>query len=303
MYLVSKKKDETLSLPCMEVSPESIKSVSSALAQKIISKIADKPNYPKELARLLKVHEQKIYYHIKKLVGARIIVPERTELHQGAIAKYYALAKPSFAVRFKDFRKAQKIEGFSEREEFLDPFIKDGELNAIFVVGHPFPHGHERGRSRDSVYAANLALFFGSFIHYAPSFKVKFDVDLKQEDLKNNLIVLGGPLVNSVAHRINKKMPIRFVGKSIYSTISKKSYASAESGLIVKADSPFDKNKKVLFIAGNGYRGTGSCVVAFLKYFDEIAIGNSRDKNVYAKVVEGIDLDSDGVVDSVEIKE
>ena len=37
--------------------------------------------------------------------------------------------------------------------------------------------------------------------------------------------------------------------------------------------------------------------------FKQIIDGNKYDKKVYAKVVEGIDKDSDGIVDEVEILE
>ena len=43
--------------------------------------------------------------------------------------------------------------------------------------------------------------------------------------------------------------------------------------------------------------------LAFLKHFEEICNGNKHASRIYAKVIEGYDLDSDGIVDAVEILE
>ena len=72
---------------------------------------------------------------------------------------------------------------------------------------------------------------------------------------------------------------------------------------IVKAKNPFNPEKSILLLAGRRYSGTRAAIIAFLKNFKEIAKGNIHDKNVYAKVVEGTDLDSDGIVDNVEFRE
>lgn len=303
MYLIKKQRNETLSLSCKELHPKLVKSVSSPLAQRILKRLAEKPSYPKELARLLNVHEQKVYYHIRKLQKAGIIQPIKTETRQGAVANYYALAQPSFAVCFKEFQTTQKIAQSSNESEFLEPFVHDGELNALIIVGSPDPHGPEKARSRDGYYGMDLALFLGTFLNYVPGLNVRLDTEVGDEDLKHHLIILGGPIVNAVTERVNDKLPIRFTEKSIRSTLSHEEYFSDETGIIVKTDNPFDKTKKILVIAGKRYPGTRACIIAFLKHFKDINAGNRHSPKIYAKVVEGVDLDSDGVVDDVEVKE
>ena len=49
--------------------------------------------------------------------------------------------------------------------------------------------------------------------------------------------------------------------------------------------------------------GTRAAILAFLQKFDEICKGNSHDSKIFAKVVEGIDKNNDGVIDSVEFLE
>lgn len=303
MYLIKKQRNETLSLPCKEIAPKAMKSLGSTLAQRIVRKLGEEEWYAKELARELGVHEQKVYYHIHRLEKVGIVRAARTETRQGAVAQYYALAEPSFAVCFRDFQATQKIADYSNESEFLEPFIHDGELNALIVVGSPDPHGPEKARSRDGFYGMDLALFLGTFLTYIPGLNVRLDTEVRGEDLRKNLIILGGPIVNTVAGKINDKMPIRFTEKSILSSVSHKEYFSDEIGIIVKADNPFDKTKKILFIAGKRYAGTRACMIAFLKHFKEVGSGNKFNPKVLAKVVEGVDLDSDGIVDEVEMKE
>jgi DNA-binding transcriptional ArsR family regulator len=294
---------ELMSLPCGELNPGDIKSASSELAQKILGKLAVESSYPKELSRALKVHEQKIYYHIRKLEKAGLIKALKSEIKQGAVARYYGLTNPSFSIRFKDYQKTQKIVDFERGNDFFEELIENGKLNALVVIGDPNPHGSDRARSRDGAHGVNLGLILGTFMSYLPRLSVRFDTEMRKEDLKKNLIVIGGPIVNNIANRINAKMPIRFVGKQIHSKLSKKKYSAEETGLIVKSQSPFDKRKKVIWIAGIRSRGTRACVVALLRHFSEISEGNKFNPKVFAKVVEGADSNSDGLINDVEIKE
>lgn len=303
MFLARKKKNEFYTLPVKELKPGQLKALTSPLAQKILQKLAPQPYYPKQLAKELKLHEQKVYYHIKKLQKAEIIKVVKQETRQGALAKYYALTEPAFAVCFKELQSTQKFASYSNESEFLEPFIQDGNLNALIIVGSPDPHGPEKARSRDGYYGLDLALFLGTFLNYVPNLRVRLDTEIREEELKNNLILLGGPIVNSITNKINSFLPIKFIEKAIKSNLSGKTYYSDETGLIVKTKNPFDKTKEILLIAGKRHAGTRSCILAFLRHFKEIVKGNKFNEKIKAKVVEGIDLDSDGIVDEVEIKE
>jgi hypothetical protein len=149
----------------------------------------------------------------------------------------------------------------------------------------------------------DLALFLGTFLNYVPEFNVKLDTEAREKDLENNLILIGGPIVNKTMEKFNDKLPIRFENGSIKSTISNETYPQDECGLIVKAKNPFSKDKFILVVAGKRFMGTRAAIIAFLKDFKKITEGNVHNKNIKAKVVEGVDLDSDGVVDNVEFRE
>lgn len=303
MFVVDKRKDEMHSLPAKEIKGDAITSLSSELAQKILSLLAKEPLYPVDIAKKLKVHEQKVYYHIRNLEKAGIISVVKKETKQGAVANYYALTQPSFIFRFKDFEKTNKITQIKEDTTYLSPFIKDGQLNALIVVGSPDPHGPDKARSRDGYYGMDLALFLGTFLHYVPQFNVKLDTEVREKDLQNNIILIGGPIVNKVTEKINDKLPILFKNGNITSTLTGETYPQDECGMIVKAKNPLHKEKSILVVAGNRFSGTRAAIIAFLKHFDKLQKGNVHNVSIKANVVEGMDMDSDGIVDDVEFRE
>lgn len=303
MYVVNKKEGEISSLPAKEVELKQIKAAGSLLAQRILGFLCRKSSYPMEIAKELKENEQKVYYHIRKLEKAGLIEVIKKEAVQGAMANFYGLVEPAFVLRFNEFQETHTIEEEQPRE-FLEPFIENGRMDALIVVGSPDPHGPEKARSRDGYYGVDLALFFGSFLNYVDDLKVRLDTEVREEELKGNLILIGGPVVNTITGKINNKFPIRFDENfSIFSSISKKKYHNDEVGIIVKIKNPFNDKKKVLLVAGKRYSGTRAVIIAFLKHFKEIFKGNLIDNRVFAKVVEGVDLNSDGIVDDIEILE
>ena len=302
MFIINKQKSEVYSLPAREIKPEDAGVVSSELAHRILSLLAKDPMYPIDIAKALRMHEQKIYYHIRNLERAGIIKVVKRETKQGATANFYALAEPAFVVRFKDFEATSKIEVRNE-SEFLEPFIKDGQLDSLIIVGSPDPHGPDKARSRDGYYGMDLALFLGTFLNYVPKFNVKLDTEVAEKDFNNNLILIGGPVVNKVTEKVNAKLPIKFEDGNIRSTISNETYPQDECGLIVKAKSPFNPDKCILVVAGKRFSGTRAAIIAFLKGFKRITAGNVHKPEIKAKVVEVVDLDSDGIIDDIEFRE
>ncbi|MBI2558590.1 S-layer protein [Candidatus Woesearchaeota archaeon] len=303
MFIIDKQKNEIYSLPAKEISAEHAKSVSSGLANKILHLLAKESMYPIDIAKALKAHEQKIYYHIRNLEKAGIIKIVKKETKQGATANFYALTEPAFVIKFKNFETTSKIAQIRNESEFLEPFIRDGQLDALIIVGSPDPHGPDKARSRDGYYGMDLALFLGTFLNYVPKFNVKLDTEVREDDLNNNLILIGGPVVNKIVERANPKMPIRFENGNIKSTISNEVYPQDECGLIVKLKSPFNKDKYILVVAGKRFSGTRAAIIAFLKDFGKVTNGNVHNPGIKANVVEGIDLDSDGIIDDIEFRE
>lgn len=312
MWIVEQKNGKTFSLPAKLVEPKHAKAALSPLAWKILQILAEEPSYPREIGKRLRVHEQKIYYHIKNLGRAGMIKIVKEENIHGVTAKYYGIEEPALALLLKDMEHSQKLFSMKkEHERFFQPFIEAGNLNAIIIVGSPEPHGPTRARARDGPYAINFGLFLGSLLNYIPPASIKLDTEVSGSDLKDNLIIIGGPGVNRVSAKINDKLPVRFKESEeqknfythIYSSLSKKCYAEEETGIIVKTKNPFAADKQILVLAGKRHHGTKAAILGLMQKFDEICSGNKYNKKVLAKVVEGVDADADGVIDSVEIKE
>ncbi len=305
IYAVTQNEKGFASLSAKEIAPSAWKAVTSPLAAIILDELSKQPTYPKALAKKLRVHEQKVYYHIRKMQKAGFIkVVSRTEMG-GAVALHYALHEPVFLLRTRQFEPAAKL--MVQQNDFLFPFITGGMLNALIIVGSPDPHGPERARSRDGYYGMDLALFLGTFLSHVQSSHVKLDTEIRPEELQqHNLILIGGPIVNKTMEKVNEKLPIYFDKSqrwAVYSKISGESYPSDETGLIVKTKNPFNKEKYVLVVAGKRYAGTRAAILSFLQYSDDLAKGNLHNPRIYAKVIEGIDKDGDGVIDAIEVKE
>lgn len=304
MKIIDQKDNKNYSLKTTQIELEDIPNLNNDISKKILKLISKKAMYPKQIAKELNVHEQNIYYYIKKLEKSNIIKVEKQENINGTIANFYTTGSDSFFFRFKEFEESSKI---SEKEsDFLKPFILDFKLNSLIVVGSPDPHGPLKARSKDGYFGMDLALFLGSFIGHISESSVRLDTEISKEELENNnLIVIGGPIVNRITGLVNKDMPIYYdeEKKGIYSKISKKTYFNDEIGIINKFASPFNKEKKILLIAGLRNSGTKSAILAFLKHFSKVKEGNLYKQKIESKIVEGVDLDSDGRVDDCEFLE
>jgi len=296
--------------------PERLRAVLSELGWRILRLLGEREMYPLEVAKKLKVHEQKVYYHIRKLAKAGVVKIVREEEKKGATAKYYKATFPAFGVELPfGYRRVRKISipSIDERlERFLSPFIKDGEFDGKIVVGSPDPHGSFKARARDGHYASYLALFLGQFVELPDDFAVKLDVDVKVEkEETNNLILVGGPGTNLITQEVNDFLPIRFNmmpsehGFLFGGLVSEKTgnvYTSDVIGVIARIVNPWDREKRIIVLAGNKAVGTKACVIALAKFWKE-ALKNFVDEGRFAAVIQGFDLDGDGKVDSIEVLE
>ncbi len=306
MWFVEEEEGRLLSLPAKETTLQELRTASSPLARQILRALAERHAYSHQLAKQLKVHEQKIYYHVRQLKKAGLITEERREEIGGGNAKYYRLAAPAYAVLLTKPEPTTSIRAVPPTHKaYLEPFITGGRLNCLLVVGSPDAHGPQMARAKDGSYAIDLALFLGTQLSGRARPVMKLDTELRKEELRENLIIIGGPIVNTLAAMVNHKLLVRFTpdGKRVTSTITKKSYESDETGIIVKTTNPFARDKKILCIAGRRQAGTRSAILAFLTRFEELVAGNAAERRLAARVVEGKDEDSDGIIESLEFRE
>jgi DNA-binding transcriptional ArsR family regulator len=297
--------------------PQKLMLILNPLSWKILNMLSEKELYPLEIARKLGVHEQKVYYHIRKLCRAGAITVAREEAKKGATAKYYRAVAPAFGIELpQEYRTIKKLSllGMEEQiQAFFREFVrKDGTFDGKIVVGSPTPHGPFKTSARDGHYASHLSFFLGQFVKPPEDFAIKLDVDVKAEkEEKNNLILVGGPGTNLLAEDVNGCLPIKFKmqasdeGFLFGGLVSKKTgrvYTADAVGIVAKVVNPWDKNKRVIVLAGNKAVGTKACVLALTDYWQKTLKGYSGE-DPYAKVIQGFDLNGDGKVDSIEVLE
>lgn len=269
---------------------------------RILKMISKKPMYAAEIARELGIEEQALHYHLKILQKTGLIIVSDYEEKRGGIAKKFTATWESIGIVIKE----NSWKHFSYYKEELPrifmPFIEENTFMGKFVVGSPDPHGKYRARSSEFS-VLELAMFLGSFATFSFPLYV-LDTQLKEEEKKQNLIVAGGPKVNTLTAEINGLLPIRFDTDTfeVYSKFSKKRY-SGNIGVIELVQNPFTTNKKILLVGGLNHQGTRAAILAILKKMKQLETGNKYSSKAIAKIVEGFDDNGDGVVDTVEIVE
>ncbi len=297
--------------------PERLKAVLNKLSWRILQLLSEKEMYPMEVAKKLGVHEQKVYYHIRKLSRVGVVKIVREEEKKGAIAKYYKASFPALGVELPfGYQKIKNISIPSVDEKmkkFLSPFLKeDGTFDGKIIVGSPDPHGPFKAKARNGHYSSYLTFFLGQFTELPENFPIKLDVDVKAEKEENNdLILVGGPGTNLITQETNEFLPIRFnmmpskhgfLLGGLVSEKTKKVYTADNIGVIARIPNPRNKEKRIIVLAGNKAVGTKACVLALTKFQRE-ALKNFNDQEKFAAVIQGFDLDGDGKVDSIEVLE
>jgi DNA-binding transcriptional ArsR family regulator len=296
-YFVKESKEKQEVFKAKDIELKKLNVFGSELSVKIINELARKPGCAMDIARVLNEHEQKIYYHLRRLEKAGIISLDRTEIRAGALTKIYKIDSPYIAVKLFDDKP---IEYFIKAKELelLHPFIEKGKMNSIIVVSSPDPHGKFGAASSDGYAAIDLALFLGSFLKNV-EINYMLDTQVKEEDLKNNLILVGGPRANIVVDKINKFLPIYFDEKNewqIVSTLTKTVYRDEDVGLIIKMKNPFNPKNYAFLFCGKRFKGTRAATLALIKHAKDLEEGNKFKEGI-ARVVKGIDKDADSIID------
>ena len=93
-----------------------------------------------------------------------------------------------------------------------------------------------------------------------------------------------------------------FLFGGLFSEKTSNNYTSDAIGLIAKIVNPWDKTKSIIIIAGNKAVGTKASVIALTKYHNKV-LQDFKKEETFATVIQGFDLDGDGKVDSIDVKE
>ncbi|MFW6311037.1 MAG: helix-turn-helix domain-containing protein [Nanoarchaeota archaeon] len=308
-FILKEEKGNYQYMPCLNFKDsKNLKGISSKVRQKILMNLAKEPMYPSELAKKLKINEQNLYYHVNSMLKQGILeVYERKEI-RGTTAKKLRPISTNFSLTLD--QKWQNIQGLLKRninkklDLFFEDFIDEGIFNGEIIVGSPDPHGPFKARARDGHYAIDLSFFLGNILEIPKEFTTKLDVDCNLET-ENNAILVGGPVTNQLMSDVNKYLPVFFSDKKPWALISKatgKKYIEETTGLIAKIPNPNDKKRSIILLAGISAVGTKAAVIALTRHYSSLFTDYNGQK-IWYKVINGIDFDGDGKVDSAEILE
>ena len=288
--------------------PKAFSALNSKIALKIVKALADSPASAIDVSRKLKIHEQKVYYHVRRLERAGIIYTISNEKRHGMIAKIFSVVSPVISAKLYDkgveVKENIQLNISTTVSNFLDPFIKDGKLDGKIIIGDPSPHGTYGGIGTEGAHLTDMMLFLGRFLNSFNYPNYKLDTEIREGDLKNNLILIGNSRTNAIIDKVNSHSPIHFdlQKNAIVSKITGTSYKDDRCGLISKFTSPFNKEKKILIIGGLRTRGIRAATISIFKLLDSNFINLKDTENVHY-VVQGLDKDSDMVIDDAIILE
>jgi len=288
--------------------PKAFSALNSKVAFKIVKSLAGSPASAIDVSRKLKIHEQKIYYHVRRLERAGIIYTISNEKRHGMIAKIFSVVSPVIAAKLYD--KGHTIKENTDLYmpqnilKVFSPFLEDGKLNAKIIIGDPVPHGRYNSGGTEGAHITDLMLFIGRFLSSFEHSNYKLDTEVREPELKNNLILIGNNRTNAIIDRINPHLPIYFDSEKncIISKITGKVFKDDRCGLIIKAPNPFDKEKMVFVIGGLRTRGIRAAMISIFKLFDNSFI-NLKNEETISLVVQGLDKDSDMIIDDAIILE
>ena len=289
--------------------PTRIGALSSPLAWRILHELAKAPDYPNALADRLKVHEQKIYYHVRRLEAAGFLKVLREEPKRGASARVLGPTAEAFAILLKPRSAAVPFPALPPAgsvSQFLDEFSRGGAFDGTIVVGSPYPHGPFMTTARDSPYAVQLGFFLGRLFAAPKGLVTRLDTEVKAVGPgKENMILVGGPVANIIMMDLNPHLAVNFDWKQVWhveSSRTRRTYVEEAVGLVAKVRNPWNPEKTIVVLSGLHFQGTLASILGLTQFPDEVLEGYAPGADFY-RVVSGEDRDGDGRIDSISVLE
>jgi hypothetical protein len=307
-HLVEKKGDKYFSHQSVILPPENLSVLNSKMAMKIVADLSVRPGCAMDVSRSIKQHEQKVYYHMKRLEKAGIIKMAGTEKRYGMTANMYSPVSPVISAKLYEAGRpiaAAKQPADQGLVKFFRPFVENGKLNAKIILPDPYPHGkYDRG-GNSSVHTFDIAMMLGNCIRHNGQSAYRMDTETSEDDLKENLILFASPTCNTMTEKFNEHMPVFFDPQNDWAVTSKatgKVYSEPRIGVIIKCDNPLSAGKKLLVLGGIRTRGMRAVSVALMKYTDKILEAEDANGNI-VRIVEGLDRSGNKVIDDVKFLE
>src|SRR2546425_1634081 len=282
--------------------PERVAPLSSPLAWRILQEVAKTPDYPNALAGRLKVHEQKVYYHVRRLEAAGLLRVLREEPKRGASARVLAPTAEAFAIVLKGRGNpvtSPLLPHAGVVGRFLEEFTRDGVFEGSIVVGSPYTHGPFNTTARDSPYAVELGFFLGRLFAPRKDLIVRLDTEVKARGAgKEDMILVGGPVANIITMDLNPHLAVNFDWKQVWrmeSARTRRPYADEQVGLIAKVPNPWNPAHVIVLLSGLHAVGTMSAILCLTRFAEDVLKGYTTGEELF-RVVAGKEHDEDGRV-------
>ena len=287
MRVIWEERGKTFTAPFSPVKKEVIGRIFSGTALRILE-VLDKPRTLSEVAKEIGITPQTALYHLRRLKDAGVVVIES--------GKFYRRTGDAFGVILsRNEVRGTPVPRYLER--FFHPFAQDGVWRSHVVVGAPDPHGYYLQRARDGHYATVLGMFLGK--HFRTSgFPVKIDTDISYRWKEEDLVLIGGPVANTVSFELIEERNLFFDLDRPWMLKGRRVYTGENVGLIAKVSLD---DRWYLLLAGVSALGTKASVMALTSHTDELLTNYKGGE--YYWIVEGLDRDGDGTIDTIRLLE
>lgn len=92
----------------------------------------------------------------------------------------------------------------------LDDAVREGEVLIVYGTQNPDKNGVEYDKETAEIIRNYLQTFYSQWPGQI-KIEIKADINLTQEDLKKDIILVGGPLSNKIVDQLDEEFPLRFV--------------------------------------------------------------------------------------------
>ncbi|NJE49847.1 DUF4932 domain-containing protein [Thermococcus sp. 9N3] len=123
---------------------------------------------------------------------------------------------PTLARHMGEWATSENVSAFYRKvAPVVEPSVLDrasylGKLVIVYGTQNPDESGNEYDRETAYSLADRLRETYMKLYGGAHSIVVKADGNLTDEDLRGNLILIGGPVANAITARLNENLPVRF---------------------------------------------------------------------------------------------
>ncbi len=259
---------------------------------KILRELSEKPMSTSELSNIFRETQQKIHYHINLLKKSGIINILRTIEKRGTIEKIYDVQTESLAyIISSNWKPIEKFEEINKENhnilyKFFYPIPIDKKVT--IVVGSAESHGRYYVGARDQYIATYIANLLGR--EFGIECECFTDEEIEKDKKRiygDNIIVIGGPLVNTFYYHIKRYLPFSFEIKNVKMKIIKsyKEYSKDNIGVICKIKNPRNLDKCIIYIAGVSRRSTINLVKTLAKNPEKL-IKDYKDVDIWYHIYE-----------------